>query len=119
MDGMFDLGPIFDAKLAIKLRDAAIEQVGENASTWWMKRAIDAIRVCARLYPEGFTTDEVWAALAEGADPHDGRAMGKAMVLANEMGIATPTDRYRRSTQVSCHGRPKRLWVGGNYEDRK
>jgi len=99
---------IFDWHEAQLARDAAIEQVGDNASSWWMRQAIDAIRKCARENVE-FTTDDVWKLvdMSAGLEP---RAMGAAMSQAQKLGIVVPTDRYRNSAQVSCHGRPKRVW---------
>lgn len=99
---------IFDWHAAQIARDAAIEQVGANASVWWMDNALAAIRQCARALPE-FTTDDVWRVLGQ-SEGMENRAMGAAMRKAAQDGIITPTDRYRNSEQVSCHGRPKRLW---------
>jgi len=57
-----------------------------------------------------FTTDDVWRILGDVPGPHDGRAMGAAMREAQLAGLVRPTDRFKNSTQVSNHGRPKRLW---------
>ena len=100
---------LFDWHQAQVERDAAIAQVGDNTSAWWMRSAIDAIRKCAREMPE-FTTDDVWRiiGMSAGLEP---RAMGAAMTQAQTMGIIAPTKDYRPSALVVCHGRPKRVWT--------
>lgn len=108
---------LFDWADAHRQADQAIAIVGENASDWWMRQALAAIARCASSLSE-FTTDDVWRQMGDAPGPHDCRAMGAAMRRAKTAGVAIPTDRYRDSEQVSCHGRPKRLWVGFHGGDK-
>lgn len=71
---------------------------------------------------ETFTTDEVWrhiSAYYPDAIPRDGRALGGAMLTADRLGIATPLDEWRNSTNRTCHTRPKRIWRSLTYTPRR
>lgn len=70
-----------------------------------------AIRVCAASRDE-FTTDDVLDDLrCRGIVlPDELRGLGALMGQAAKAGIIIGTDRYRRSVERSCHGRPKRVW---------
>lgn len=91
-----------------RLRDAAIEQVG-NAYQAWIARRLAFIRSL----PTGreFTTDQVWAA-ASAADHKiaEPRAMGAVMVEAQALRLIRPTGSYMKSSRPACHARPVAIW---------
>lgn len=95
---------------AVVARDAAIEQVGDNASADWLAavwRIVEALPIGAL-----FTTDYVWASLERDAVPptHEPRAMGAAIVGLRRAGLAVATGDYRKSARVECHARPVMIW---------
>ena len=101
---------MFDYAAAIQARDVAVASIGDATSSWWMRAAREAIVTCAK---RGglFNTDDVWKLLGQ-SEGLDNRSMGAAMTSARNEGLIVTTDHYRNSEQVSCHGRPKRLWRG-------
>lgn len=106
------LGPLFDLAAAQTARDQAIEQVAGGVSDWWKRQAADAIARCAAKYPEGFTTDEVWAELRGVPGPTEPRAIGAPMLAAAKAGVIVDTGRVRKSGSVICHARKKVVWRG-------
>lgn len=93
-------------------RDEAIARVERHAAPDWKAEAWDAVQVVAARAEE-FTTDEVWAELAQrrnGASTHEPRAMGAIMRNAEAAGLIEPTERWRLSDRAACHRRPMRVW---------
>lgn len=90
----------------------AAERAGRAADPDWMIAAINAVKTVASRQPT-FTTDDVWALLANsGQETPEGRAMGAVMRRAAKEGIASTTEppEYRPSVRSECHGRPVRVW---------
>lgn len=77
-------------------REEAIARVREHAPDEWKAAASLAIRFVAARQDE-FTTDRVWAVLAERGvtAPAERRAMGAAMRDAAHLGWIAPTDRAK------------------------
>lgn len=100
---------ILDAKAGEALRDAAIEQVGDNNKRL-RRRAVDAVRIVA-YGKETFTTDDVWQTLGdEGSGGEEPRALGAAMRDAAKARVCEPTTEFRLSQRPCCHRRPVRVW---------
>ena len=97
----------FDLEKGEKLRDAAIKQVGDNASSKWLEAALAAVQRVAEANDE-FTTDEVWAEVAEMT--HEPRAMGAVMRIAVRKKLVIPTNQYQPTKRPSSHARPIRVW---------
>jgi hypothetical protein len=96
---------------ATKAADEAIERVKRNADPLWLCKAQEAIYL---LMTEGpFTTDDVWAVLKDWyvKPPHEPRAMGAAMRMAQHDGWIVATGNYKKSERVECHGRPVMVWA--------
>jgi len=98
----------FDAEDAKIL---AIEQVEHNASALWMSAARHCIEQAAR-YRDTFTTDAIWQQLeaAQVEAPHEPRAMGAAMRIAQRRGIIEATGKYEPSERIINHARPLMVW---------
>lgn len=90
-------------------RDAAINQVEENADLGWFNEALLSVEVTAWVEKE-FTTDEVWERMTKTDQTHDNRAMGAVMRKAQSKGWIEPTDRVVKSNRAVCHSRPIRVW---------
>lgn len=92
-------------------REEAIARVREHAPDEWKAAASLAIRFVAARQDE-FTTDRVWAVLAERGvtAPAERRAMGAAMRDAAHLGWIAPTNRTEESSRSVCHRRPERIW---------
>lgn len=95
-------------------RDDAMTEADLHAEPSWRLAARQAILRVALNHPTGFTTDEVWAELADGdTATHEPRALGAQMRAAAKAGEITGTDTYRPSTRADCHMRPVRVWRRG------
>lgn len=101
---------LFDPPTGEDLRDEALDRVEANTDSGWMGHAAIAI---GRIPPRwNFTTDDIWAALAEvgvGA-PHEPRAMGAAIRAAAHAGLIESTGVYLKSTRPEAHARPIPVW---------
>ena len=100
---------------ATDAKKKAIDRVEQNADERWLA---DALTVVAGIASSGekFTTDDVWAALANvswlaGKGPRERRAMGAVMRLAQRRKIARPLNEVRGSVSTVNHGRPLRVWA--------
>lgn len=102
-----------DPGLGEQLRDRAINNV-ELSHAEWVSRAVDVVHTVA-LHRGIFTTDDVWAALAQTplGPPREPRAMGAVMRAAKSQGICAPTDNWFLSRRPACHRRPLRVWKVG------
>jgi len=93
-------------------RDEAIDRTTDGNERW-LAAVSDAIEHVASHRRE-FTTDHVWARLADGStEPPPGfepRAMGAAMVRAMRAGIIERTDRTEPTDRPEAHRSPKRIW---------
>lgn len=104
--------PLFDAAIAAQAREAAIDRVEVNAFTNTTDAIGQAIDATARDLKE-FTSDEVWRRVPpehrEGIEP---RLLGALMRDAAKRGVirAVPGV-FRASDMVSCHRRPKQVWM--------
>ncbi len=103
----------FDRDLGEQLRDAAIEQVGENAEPEWMFPALAAACLVAT-YRQEFTTDPIWWILDfqwEIPRPHENKAMGAVMSKLRVNRVARVIEgRISRSVRPECHRRPLQVW---------
>ena len=89
----------------MKQSHQAQEVVGSKAGERWKEYCVDLIRKIASIN-ERFTSDLVMLAMTE--KPHDPRALGPAMKLAQKNGYIRPTNEYRPS--VRRHATPLRVW---------
>jgi len=83
-------------------RDAAIDAIGEVTAHWRQAIALPFIRQYAQSHPSVFGEDLWKAGLPE---PHDKRALGKAMIEASEKGWIEATTEFRKA-DVSRSPRP-------------
>lgn len=96
-----------DLLLALRARDAALEQVGGNAGTW-TDRARSVARRLAR-ERGSVTADEVRLVMEAAEDhPHHFNAYGAVFGKGSGM---TWTGRFRRSALVRGHGNLQRVWT--------
>jgi len=101
---------LFDPVQAEAAADEALARVEAHADPDWKDRAYAIIFELARVRVE-FTTDDVWRELGQaGVDTHEPRALGALMRQAAADHVIAPTDRYKPSSRVVCHGRPVRIW---------
>ena len=78
----------------------------------WYEAALCAIHNLAQS-GRGFTTDDVWDALAALATfTTEPRALGAIMRDAARAGTIQPTVNFVKSRRPVCHSRPVRVWVG-------
>lgn len=110
---------LFDYAIEEKERNAAqqaandaIARVGNNADPSWMQTALDAVRSIAIEQHRRFTTDDVWALLAERnvPAPREPRALGAVIRVAQKQGMVRATGDYVKSRRTECHGRPVMVW---------
>ena len=90
-----------------QLRDAAIDQVEENATDLWLEDAYAAIQFLAK-ERDLFTADSVWELVGPAREP---RAMGAAFRRATRDEIVKPTNSYWTSTRAKRHAGPVRVWA--------
>lgn len=98
-----------DPEAADAARDAAIAGVeAAHLSAAAMVRA--AVRGVARTRDE-FTTDDVWAVLADNAEAvAEPRLMGAVIQRMSRNDEIRPTGTYRKSARPVCHSRPVKVW---------
>lgn len=107
---------LFDQVAATEAREAAIEQVEQNAAEQFMHCALRSVYLVALHASQGtweFTTDDVVAYMLEHypeVTTHEPRAWGAVMRKAVTKGWIINTGRVRPSTMVSNHRRPKTIW---------
>lgn len=105
---------VFDPGAAAVARDNAILQVDAHADPAWKAIAEEIVYELAQA-DRPFTTDDVWRELTKRGTggPHEPRAMGAIMRRLQGQGvIKTMEGGYQRSTMVTCHRRPKQVWIG-------
>ncbi len=102
---------LFDAAEAEARRDAAIQQVTDNATREWLTSAIQAVELCAKVR-DYFSTDHVWEALdAAGIEPpHEPKAMAAAMLACARRGLIVKTNTTEKSRRPECHRRDIAVW---------
>jgi hypothetical protein len=88
-----------------QLSENAQRSVLENASGEWVAYCLNLIENIARAN-QTFTSDVVMLAMTR--RPHDPRALGPVMKMAQKKGYIRPTDEYRPS--VRRHATPLRVW---------
>ena len=88
-----------------RLSESAQSSVLGNAASEWVEYCLDLIRNIARMN-DRFTSDTVMLAMTR--KPHDPRALGPVMKMAQKKGYIRPTDEYRPS--VRRHATPLRVW---------
>lgn len=86
--------------------DEAIAGVSQSLDDDAKLDALIAVETVAKLH-ETFTTDDIPFAFPEGIDV---RAAGAIMRIAVQEKLCEPTDIFRKSTEIRCHARPKRVW---------
>lgn len=87
----------------------SIDTAAEHADPAWLAAAREEVQRLAGMRVL-FTTDDVWAALAErGVTTHEPRALGSVMQAARRAKLIVPVG-YRSSSRPECHGRPVRTW---------
>lgn len=111
---LFDYAAANEAARAVeRVTAAAIQQVDDHADGAWRKAAFEAVRTLAET-GQPFTTDDAQAGMPDDVTTHEPRAWGAIMRIMARQGVIEATSQYVNSEQVSCHGRPKRLWRGTN-----
>lgn len=109
------MSDLFDYLAGMDARDTAIAIVGANAPDEWLRAARFAT-LCVATERQEFTTDHVWAALADlgiGLPPEP-RAMGTVIQsLANARQI-TGTGRFIPTARPGAHCRPAKEWTLNN-----
>ena len=101
--------PLFDRVAAENGRDDGMGRAARGAPTSWKSRALDALEVCARQYRE-FIVDDVWKCMDPADVPHEPRAMGPIMKMAQSQGIIEATGKYRLSDRRTAHRNPRQVW---------
>ena len=92
-------------------RDKALEQVARNADIAWRNAASQVIYDLT-LVKHRFTTDDIWARLAQmDVETHEPRAMGAVVKQAMKDGLIAPSEDYQMSMRAACHSRPVRVWI--------
>lgn len=92
-------------------RDAALEQVADNAGPIFMARAQAAI---AKLYGEWTGEDIRLALLRAGIIPHHHNAWGAVISKAVKRGMLVPTGRWVGMKTTRSHARRTPVyWAGG------
>jgi len=96
---------------AKQARDEAVGRVDAGANEAWKQRAFDIVQELAQTRAE-FTTDDVWAVLANYPEKtHELRAMGAVISRAARAGLIFNTGRVRKSERAVCHQNPKAVWA--------
>lgn len=98
--------------LAVAVGEEAIDRVEANAPEEWL----DAVERIVRddfVPGQSFTTDYIWARLADLAvdPPHEPRAMGAAIRRLKAGKVIRHTGTYVRSIRKEHHGGPVAVWV--------
>ncbi len=107
----------FDLEPGRAERDRAIEQVTAHAKVGFIEAGREALERCC-FTMETFTTDEIWALIPEGINPHEPRAMASIMKYAYDNNWAYPLFEYRPSSRPKAHRGPKRVWRSRVYAIR-
>jgi len=95
-----------------KAAERAVQRVGAAAPIAWRHHARRAVLWCSRQFPDGFSTDQVFEALAA-ADvppPPEPRAMGAVIRRVQREGRIAWGGEWRPSSRTINHGRPLRVW---------
>lgn len=100
---------LFSQLRAVEARDEAMQRVEDAAPDEW-KDAADATVLKLARTGLPFTTDGVWNLMP--VKPPEPRALGPVMKRAADAGHIRATGRYVKSSEVSCHAREKKEWVG-------
>ena len=101
---------LFDAIAGEQACEEAIAQVDEHANPDWKQAAFEDGERVARKLPF-FTTDPIWAELAEdSAWTHEPRAMGAVMRSLVGAGVCRKTERTVKTIRVAAHRRDLRIW---------
>lgn len=105
-------GDLFSQTPAQEAKAEAIERVGANAPSEWVRKARAVTLGVARANPEGFTSDAVWCVLdACGyGNPPEPRALGAVFHAMARDGFIIKTGRYLPSERESNHARPVAEW---------
>lgn len=105
------MSDLFDSH-AQEAKDAAIQQVAENAQSAWLEQARRTTLRIAKAHPQGFTSDAVWFVLSACGygHPTEPRAMGAVFHALARNGLIRKTGEYRDSERAECHGRPIAVW---------
>lgn len=99
----------FDLEAGEAARDEAVDRVSANAEIDFITAGRIAVKECCEIKWR-FTTDDVWARIPEGIEPHDRRAMVSVMKHSQREQWATSTSEFRKSQRPEAHAGPKRVW---------
>lgn len=101
---------LFSLAAARASRDAAIEQVEENADDRWKRVALETVRQVAQ-EKDFFVSDDIQKKLKLlPVATHENRALGAVMMKARKLGWIESTGRYVQSAQKQCHANTVTLW---------
>lgn len=98
--------PVVTAK---DLRDAALEQVIENAGLSWQQQAIACIRSCW-LGREGITEDFRHTCERQGLHPHHPNAWGALTRTMKRQNLLQETGQWRSPKDHKSHARPTQVY---------
>ncbi len=104
----------FDLEAGEAARDEGIARVIEHIYQDFISAGRIAVRECCERL-ETFTTDDVWALIPSGVEPHDRRAMVGVMKDAQKNHWAEPTVNFVKSLRPAAHAGPKRVWHSNLY----
>ena len=100
---------------AKKLRDAALNQVEQNANQEWKDAALEIIHELSRhKVGQSITSDVVWLILSfehPNLKTHQPSAMGAIFRRAASLGYIHPSREFVQSERPSSHARPIRVWI--------
>jgi hypothetical protein len=100
----------FDLLSALKGRDAALDQVAENAGDEFMDGGIEAIAHLP-IGVEVMGEDMRRSVVQAGYKPHHPNAWGALVNRAIKLGLITPTGRFRAPRSVKSHGCRKAVYI--------
>lgn len=93
-------------------RDAALQQVEENADPEWIERASEALRLFLTHHKTMFV-DDFWE-WTELDRPRESRALGPVFVRAARIGLMEKSGGYRNS--IASRMGPKPIWRSKIYD---
>ena len=105
----------FDDDEGERRRDDGMDRADRNADDDWKRRAGQLIAWMAEIWPDGFTSDDVYGHLeAEGFSTHEPRALGPLIKRAERAGLIRWVG-FERSRRPSRHRGTVTRWVGVKY----
>jgi hypothetical protein len=107
----------FDVATGRALKRIGMDRVERACNPAWWLFMMQCVKAIAQR-KEHFTTDDLeWVRQKlNGPGTPEKRAFGPLMMVAKNMGICEPTERWEPSRQYACHRRPMRVWHSRIYK---